>query len=666
MDWWHALPAIALAAGLLFFPGLILGRALGAKGFASAAVAPLVSCGLIGVAGVAGGALGLAWGIWLYAGVTVLCAGLAMLLRRLRHGKVTPVLPSSVPGTVQWVSILAGLVAGAVLIATRLLPAMGKPGNFAQVYDNVFHLNAIRYILESGNASTLTLGRMLNPEAGIAIYPSVWHSLAALVSQLAHQDVFVSESAVIVAVSAILWPFGCIMLVRGILGPRVLPVVFAGVLSGGFWIFPFQLLQWGPLYPNALAFCLLPLALLVLVGLFNAGRERFMDHLTLAVVLLIGVAALFLTQPNGASALLAFSVPLIAAAWFRQIGNRIHAKAGFRSFVPVVLWGLGAAAAFFVVWNALLLDFDAWKPSRTLSQAATDVAVGSVLGGGTTLVAAVAALLGILTIVLRRRGGWMIACAAIAGALYVIAVFMYQGRFRSFTIGSWYQDPYRLAALVPLFTLVLACVGADGLVSAVERLRQRIGSSAKPGLPAFRGSLTVYGSVAAIVCASLLSPLVAMVQGPGLAAVSAKIRLSYSFVPGWVVSNDEFALMSRLDDAVPSDAVIGVNPFNGGSLAYAISGRRVTQYHLTPGPGADLKIIAKGLLSADKGSEVCRLANDEHITYILDFNSFYMLNWVEARAYPAFVNVAASPGAHVRLVDQQGAAKLYKVTGCIG
>lgn len=668
MNWWQAFPAIAVAALLLFLPGLVLARGLGAKGFATAAMAPLASAGLIGLAGVVGGLVRLGWGLPSYLLVTAVCTGLAVLLRRFLRDRITPVAPASTAPAVQWAAILGGLVAGATLITTRLLPAIGKPGNFAQVYDNVFHLNAIRYILETGNASSLTLGRMLTPDAGIAIYPSVWHSLAALVAQLTNSDVFVSENAVTVAVSALLWPFACIMLVRGIVGPRVLPLVVAGTLSGGFWIFPFQLLQWGPLYPNTLAYSLLPLALLVLVGLFKAGRERFLDNISLWSFLLVALAALFLSQPNGATALMAFSVPLIAGLWFSQLRARIRAKAGVKPIAFVVLWGVASAAAFLVIWQALLLSYDNWKPSRTLAEAVGDVTTGTLLGGSETMVASWAALLGVVTILLRRKGAWMIACALIAGALYIVAVYLYQGRFRHFTTGSWYQDPYRLAGLVPLFMIVLAGVGADGLVSAVRGLLQRVAAKRpagrRLGLPEFRGSGSLYAVAAAAITAVLLSNLVNSVQGPGLTVVAAKITKSYSFSPGWAVSKDEFALMSRLGSTVPKDAVIGVNPFNGGPLAYAVSGRHVTQYHISPGPDAELRKIAKDITTAQPGSDTCQFAAKDHVDYILDFGNFYMLNFPEARAFPAFVDVMTTPGAKVELVDQQGAAKLYKVDAC--
>ena len=48
-----------------------------------------------------------------------------------------------------------------------------------------------------------------------------------------------------------------------------------------------------------------------------------------------------------------------------------------------------------------------------------------------------------------------------------------------------------------------------------------------------------------------------------------------------------------------------------------------------------------------------------------DFGRFYILNFVEAQAYPALDNVSATPGAEVELVDQQGAAKLLQDQGLL-
>ena len=667
MTWWQAVPAICTAAVLLFVPGYFLARGLGARGFGSAALAPLASCGLVGVAGILGGLTHIPWSVWLLAGITVVSTAAGWALRRLFRGGLTPVQRSSGPVLLSWIAVIASLAIAAKLVTGRLLPAMGGPDSFGQVYDNVFHLNAIKYILETGNASTLNLGNMLSGGHGISIYPSVWHSYAALVAQLTSVNVFVAENALTLAVAALLWPFACICLVRGVLGPRVLPTLVAGVLSAGFWIFPYQLLQWGPLFPNTLSYSILPLTLLVVAGLFGRLREQIADMFTFSMMLLVGIAALLLTQPNGFSALLAFSVPIVAGGWLRVFIQGIRNGKGARHALITGLWGLAAGVVLLVIWNALVLGFDAWKPSRPLPLAVKDVFTGGLLGGRFTWLASMMAAAGLLVIIIKRRGWWMIGAMVAAGGLYVIAAYAPTGPVRQFLIGSWYQDPYRLAALVPLFTIVLACVGVDGVAWALAAVTRRMGEKLAPR---FRAALaqpapilmTVGGVVALAVAASVFTPLSIHANHKGLDEVSAKIKQSWSWTPGWAVSSDEYTLMRRIDKEVPAGAVIAVDPFNGGSLAYAISGRKVTQYHLSPGPSASVALAAKGLATAVSGSDACNAAKKANIQYVLDFGSFYMLQFPEARMYPSFVNIKDS--STLKLVDQQGTAKLYRVVGC--
>ena len=44
--------------------------------------------------------------------------------------------------------------------------------NASLTFDNVFHLNAIRYVLDTGAASPLQLGQMTSPSGGVPFYPS--------------------------------------------------------------------------------------------------------------------------------------------------------------------------------------------------------------------------------------------------------------------------------------------------------------------------------------------------------------------------------------------------------------------------------------------------------------------------------------------------------------
>ena len=70
--------------------------------------------------------------------------------------------------------------AAAFLISRRLVAAFGRPESFSQTFDNVFHLNAVRYIQETGSRSSYTVSSM----TGGGFYPSAWHDLVALLANL--------------------------------------------------------------------------------------------------------------------------------------------------------------------------------------------------------------------------------------------------------------------------------------------------------------------------------------------------------------------------------------------------------------------------------------------------------------------------------------------------
>lgn len=261
----------------------------------------------------------------------------------------------------------------------------------------------------------------------------------------------------------------------------------------------------------------------------------------------------------------------------------------------------------------------------------------------------------------------MIGCMAIAGFLYVVAVWAQPGPLRHIVTGSWYQDPYRLAALVPLFTIVIAATGIDGIassiVSGIKKVAPSSHSMSQRLLFAPTTRVRIMGGILVLaLTVAVFVPLSLQANQKGMIWVTKKIKQSWSYEPGWIVSTPEFKLMARLDDDVPADAVIAVDPFNGGSLAYAISGRKVTEYHLGPGPNENLALIAQGLDTATRGSEICRLVDEENIHFVLDFGSFYMLNNDAAKRYPSFVEINNSPT--LKLIDQQDHAKLYEVVGC--
>ncbi len=664
MTWWQSLPAVATAISLLFIPGLLFGAALGVRGLGLAFMAPLASAGLVGAAGILGGLFGLRWSLGLLLGVTFATASAAFgfhwLWRRRFGAHECP------PKTRlrEWAPFAAALIAPIFLIALWTLRSIPSPESFVQAYDNVFHLNAIEYIVQTGNASSLTLGQMIQPGSTWSIYPSVWHSFAALIVEVCHVNVFVAENVLTLAVGAVLWPFASVALVRLVLGNKIIVLLATGILSSSFWVFPFQTIQRGPLFPNLLSYCLLPLVIVAMAGLFGLLRAKLANRFTLTSMLLVGIFALFTTQPNGFTALMVFFIPMFlgsVSGYALRLWKHGRLKAAIIHPMFIVIF---VSAIFSLVWSALLLPYNKWQPAMSVQEAVFNVLTGALTNNSLNWTASLLSLVGVLVIVSRRRGYWIIGAFFLSGVLYVVAAAAPSGPFRNILVGSWYEDIPRLAALVPIFMLLLASVGVQGIAAGLSRSFEM--------LPSIRNfERTGFAQVTNISVPTVASCLV-LACTTYFVADSTTTRLPTSVTPPitsvqgitgktWVTAN-EMALMARIPSIVPEDEVIAVNPYNGSALAYAVSGRQLTQYQLTSGPSKELALIARNLSTAEPGSATCQAASAANIRYILDFGTNYLGDYAAARMYPGLVNV--SPSANVQLVDQQGSAKLFEIVDC--
>jgi len=132
--------------------------------------------------------------------------------------------------------------------------------------------------------------------------------------------------------------------------------------------------------------------------------------------------------------------------------------------------------------------------------------------------------------------------------------------------------------------------------------------------------------------------------------------------PSSILSDDEYQLLARIDGEVPANAVIAGNPWNGSGLVYAFADRKVLKYHLSQGTTKEQSVVDQSLNKAAGNPAVCKAIRDLDVHYVLDFGTQYLLNHPASRTYPGLQDLATS--ASVQLVDQQGAAKLYKVRAC--
>lgn len=644
MDWFAALPGLVGAIAVLMIPGLLVGWTLGLRHVWVISLAPVLTASVVAVSTLACWWLRIGWNIAVFAVATVMLVGLVLITVSLARRRW--------PRSFAWSSVNQGLGAGyalalatsGALLTLRYVQIVEHPGNVNQGIDTPFHLNLVRHILDSGDGSPFAVRSLMGESSGL--YPQIWHALAALITEATRLPLVEAVNALNLAIVAVAWPLGVLLLVYLVIGPKVIALLCAAVASAAFFAFPFTVMQsqksdFGPLFPYMLSVALLPPLIAVLATGLRFGKSTPMPWPLAAITVGIGLPGLVLTHMSGMVALVGLSSMFaVMAAWrsFRTLKNK---KSELYAYLKWTALWVSVFSAGLLVWAVVRPWTTTWDPFDSLPVAAGSVLLNAPTHGNIQWVLAALTLLGTVILLRRRADWWFLASYAGAFVLYVVSAAVPDPIFRQIVIGAWYGDPPRLAALLPMFWAVLA--GAAG-AWIFENISQR------------RIQWIVPVGVAALAASIIIWPTNSETT-PGRERTYALADASP------LVSPDELKLMKRLSDHVPADAVMANNPWNGSSTAYAIADRRVLFAHAYTGSNEDRLLASKNLNQASPESEVCAAAKRQNIQFLLDFGGRYIdPKRKEVNDFPGLDGAESSP-AFVK-IDQQGAAVLYRFVGC--
>ena len=666
MYWSELIAPILVTTALLILPGWLLGWVIGVgRGF-RILLAPLLSTGAVAVAAVLLSLVGFDWGLVsflvLMAVVLLVLGGMRLLLGRRGAGRT-----ADPAWRLSWPSVAVALLsaaAGAVILATQLKTMLINPDAISQSYDNIFHLNAIRWISDSGDASSLTLGGMTTAEGTASFYPAAWHDLVSLVYALFPASIPAATNAVTFAVAAVAWPLSAVALAAALPLRSKAMIAATGVLSACFISYPSLLLKWGILYPNLLGFALLPAFLAVVLGVLRTLRFPASEEpggqgaapweaaetgplgdrpglpreiLLLGVLLTAGGAGLALAHPNGVTAAAVLSLPALLGALVCELrGPRRWGRAGLLTcaviLVPLIWWKLRPPA-----------ENSQWPPTLTDGQALGEFLLQSFKGHEALWILAALILAGAVRALLRPGLRWAVGAWALSGLLWVAVTSMEQGPLRSFISGPWYNDSFRLAALTVVPSIILAGLGLSWAADALTA----------------RGPRLLAGAMVPMI----------LLAGWGLSNVQPLQNAHASVAEEFEVSSDsllltsdEFAVLDRVDDYVPEDGVIVVNPWEGSALAYALEDRRTTMYHTLAATPPEYAPILEDLDEPGGLAEACRPVENHNARWYLHFED--TLN-IGAHIQEQFrgIDELVDSGL-VEPLYTSGPVGLYKITGC--
>ncbi|MFQ4147207.1 DUF6541 family protein [Arthrobacter sp. LAPM80] len=654
MTWLETVPTFLVAAVVIFVPGAILARAFGVRGLTWAAAAAPLSVSLAVVGPIAAAAVHVRWNPLVLAGLTLSVSVLAWCVRYFmltrRRKKTTAKWGSS--STAILAAALGGMAFGGAVISVRFVRMFGSPENISQTYDNVYHLSAVRAILDSGNGSSLVVGSMVqNGPSGT--YPFAWHNLVALTAQITSVPIPVAVNAVNVVIGALVWTISAMYLATRVGGTRPAILLMTGIMAGSFGAFPYLAVDWGVLYPNFLAIALLPAFVGMVADILNISVPPRPSRLLSAVILAVGIPGLALAHPNIPMALAAFAVPMVLFWLIRCFTMARRGKLPAGRLGLAVLGVLAYLVLFVLAWDRIRPSLwgSSWPPTLTISTALREALATAPLLITFSLPIFILTLLGVVAVCFRRNQLWLLGIYAVAIMFFVVVSSFPVGPLRQAITGVFFNDSYRLGMMLPVVVLPLVVIGIVWIYDLVMAWIPPSVLALKPIAAALMAVAVVAGVLIGVSA-----------QNDQLRNIQAKTTSDYAMsAESMLLSPDELALLQRAVDIVPNDATVIAQPATGASLFYALEGRRVILPAISSFQSPEVRILLDHFTELGENPGICDAIRKLDAFYLFDFGSRQVS--LLGMPFPSSDDLAKMPG--LTLLDQVGPSKLYKIDGCL-
>lgn len=662
MSWLVLAPPALASIALLFAPGLAIGLLFGLRRLWLFALAPLLSTAVIAAATLVLPTIGLRWNpltVGLFALVVIaIAAVLARFVAAARLHDSEPPLHGAPPAHLR---ALVWLIPAALMTVLFCI-GIGAPDAISQTYDNTFHLTGVAFIINQGDASPLHLVGLINA-GDTGFYPNVWHAAAALVTQLSGASLPVAINAFTLVSIAAIWPLGLQLLTRQLVRYTAPAMLTAGVFAASFPAFPLYPLSYGVLYPFVFGTLLAPVVLTLMLQATGLTRERRIAHPFMVWACTgVGLATIALAHPSALASVLTLSAPIAGIAYLAGWRTRSPKQRALRT-----LW----LALYLVIgWQVFIsLRTDTvWPAQNRAIPTVLQALSGSLLGIGLPLTVGALALAGTVIAIWRWERHALTAAALWATGIgfYIVAAGL---RFDSlrFFVGAWYADAPRLAALAVL-ALVPICAFAVDHLAWVLRVRLR-----RVGKPLAIGGVALVLAITPLTSGfESFLPVMRVTYDPASTDTFAALSDAQQglltnvtadgeqLVMSNLLSTDELALIKRLPGEVPPDAVVIGSPWTGTSMIYALADRTPALMHLNSRTDDDIWLIRETFALEPDSPRMCAALERSGVRYVLDFGTQEVLGL--RHHYAGIEGLEHSPA--VRLVDQQGDARLYQITSC--
>ena len=600
---------VLIALLLLVFPGAIVARVGRLTWPTAVAVGPALTYGIVALAIVPFGALGLPWNAWTalfaLAVVTAVAFCLRIALARVRDVDAEALAATRGPALV----VAAGVLLGALLIGLAALRGMPNWQSIPSNWDSVWHANTIRFIVDTGQASPTHMGELRNVETHEALYyPSTFHALAAVFSQLSGAAPTTAYTLNSLAAAIWLFPVSAATLTWQLLRTRTDQWRTAGAaataaaVSGSFTALPYIEFDTASM-PNLAAY---GIAVPTMVLVVSALRHR--DRIPLAVLALLGVFSVHIT--GGVVAVL-----FVAGWWmFEALWHPVRGR--LADFVNLLVIAVPTVVLLLpqflgVLQQAEIIVGHAFVTHEGKKRALIDAVVQHTRHLNDfpiQWVLIILAAIGAIVLVVRRvwwpLAVWLLLVVSIvhSSAPFGGPIGGLTGKFSDL----FYSDPRRLSGVITMLLTAAVGIAVFTLASAAVAGARRMVD---------KGSPRAWNAATAAI-------LVAVSIGIGLAYLPrAQFLFGEKYDRVMVDSKDleAWAYLAKLPGA--RDTLIGDANTDGTAWMYAVAGLHPLwthyDYPVQQGPGYHRFIFWAYADDADSDPRVAEAVKALNIRYVV-------------------------------------------------
>lgn len=667
MSWWQALPVFIAVLGVFFVPGVLVVLAARLRGLVILAAAPAVSLGIAGVGAIFASIIGMDWNV----GTFLLCALVvlvAVFLVCRGQDKVTETVSADSRIVARWLPVIGGLGVAIPMGFFPIKAGMAEPHFPALTWDSIYHHSAVRWILETGNGSSLELGAVASDQGIPSYYPAAWHDMVSMTVMGLPISVSINMTAILMSV--VIWPFAMAYLAQTIFPKYPIVVFLTPILASGFVAFPARMISYGTVWPAAMGTALVPVLLGLTIAFFRAARRSKMRR-HLLIVILMAAAGAGLCHPTAVIAWVYLATPFVATRYFPFVLQAVRSDR--RRLAALSIGGPVLAVIFVAIAISTIPRLKSVFTFQTSPVAIGPTAFGNAifdtmlapLGHGNTdpyWVVGFLSLIGLVLTFVRGERRWVSGSYAISIALYVIAA---EGEtFLRPLVGLWYSDPVRLGGLVPIMTSVLAAYALHLGLTLVARwfpggfrhnsCGERVG---------FSTPTRVIAAVGVLLLTALLFPITDNFRADVRQQRIASDYWKHLQWEGGIASAEEIKFLRDLDEELPQDAVVLGDPTSGAALIYSMSKRDVVFPTLSGRWSDKARYLGRNFNHLESDPRICQILTDMGVTHFYDDDGRYLPNIIHRKDMTGLTTIGI-PDNDLRLIDEADGARIYKITAC--